>query len=109
MFLMPSMYEPCGLGQMNAFRYGTVPIVRGTGGLADTVADYNPRTGKGTGFVFAEYTARALVDCVRRACLLYRDTKKWKLLAQEGMKQDFSWEHSAKEYVKVYRKAMRKT
>lgn len=109
LFLMPSQYEPCGLGQMNALRYGTVPVVRRTGGLADTVEDYGGRTGTGTGFVFEEYSAPSLVDCLRRALEVYGDAKKWKHLVQAGMQQDFSWERSAAEYVKVYRKAMRKT
>jgi starch synthase len=108
LFLMPSRYEPCGLGQMLALRYGTVPVVRKTGGLSDTVENYNPRTGRGTGFVFEEYSASALVDCLRRALVVYGDRKTWKRLVQNGMKQDFSWERSAREYVKMYRKAMRK-
>jgi starch synthase len=109
LFLMPSHYEPCGLGQMIALRYGTVPVVRKTGGLADTVVDCNARTGRGTGFLFEEYSSRALVQCLRRALAVYGDAAKWKRLMQAGMKQDFSWEQSAKEYVKVYRKALRKT
>jgi starch synthase len=108
LFLMPSHYEPCGLGQMNALRFGTVPVVRRTGGLADTVADHDRRTGKGTGFLFDEYSAPALVDCLRRCLEVYGDAKQWKHLVQNGMIQDFSWERSAQEYVKVYRKAMRK-
>lgn len=108
MFLMPSRYEPCGLGQMIALRYGTVPIVRKTGGLTDTVMNYNTNTGRGTGFVFDDYTAGALIDCLRQACEIFRDARKWKRLMQAGMKQDFSWESSAKEYVKVYRKVLRK-
>ena len=108
MFLMPSRYEPCGLGQMIALRYGTVPVVRKTGGLTDTVTDYNANTGRGTGFVFDDYSAGALVDCLRRAREIFHDSRKWKRLMQAGMKQDFSWESSAKEYVKVYRKALRK-
>jgi starch synthase len=108
MFLMPSHYEPCGLGQMMALRYGTVPVVRRTGGLTDTVADYNPKTGRGTGFLFEEYSAPALIDCLRRALAVYSDRTKWRSLMRNGMKQDFSWERSAKEYVKVYRKAMKK-
>jgi starch synthase len=108
LFLMPSQYEPCGLGQLIALRYGTIPVVRRTGGLADTVQDYNPRTGRGTGFVFEDYTAAALVECLRRALAVYDDKKKWKGLMQAGMKQDFSWTRSAAEYVKVYRKALRK-
>jgi starch synthase len=109
LFLMPSRYEPCGLGQMIAFRYGAVPVVRKTGGLTDTVADYNPKTGRGTGFVFEKYSAPALVACLRRALQVYGDKERWTRLMQNGMKQDFSWERSAKEYVKVYRKAVRKT
>ena len=108
MFLMPSRYEPCGLGQMIAQRYGTVPIVRRTGGLTDTVTDYNPRTGRGTGFLFNDYSAEALTECLCRALEVYGNRAKWRLLMQAGMKQDFSWEHSAKEYVKLYRMAMRK-
>jgi starch synthase len=108
LFLMPSRYEPCGLGQMHALRYGTVPVVRRTGGLADTVADYDPRTGKGTGFVFDEYTPRALDACVARALAVYRQPKKWTAIMRAGMAADFSWTHSAKEYVKVYQKALGK-
>jgi len=108
LFLMPSRYEPCGLGQMIALRYGTVPLVRKTGGLADTVADYKPKTGQGSGFLFKEYSAQALTHCLRRAINVYRDREKWKCLMQTGMKQDFSWEHSAAEYVKIYKMAMEK-
>jgi starch synthase len=108
MFLMPSRYEPCGLGQMIALRYGAVPVVRRTGGLSDTVADYDPKTGQGTGFLFDEYSAPELVDCLRRALEVYGNRNKWKRLMRNGMKQDFSWARSAREYVKVYRKAMRK-
>ena len=108
LFLMPSRYEPCGLGQMNALRYGTVPIVRRTGGLIDTVTDYDPKTGRGTGFLFTDHSAPALVDCLRSALDVYGNANKWKHLVQNGMKQDFSWERSAQEYVKVYRRAMRK-
>lgn len=105
MFLMPSLYEPCGLGQMIALRYGTVPIARRTGGLADTIVDYNPKTGKGTGFLFDAYSADALADAVKRACVVYENRKRWRAVMKAGMKQDFSWERSAKEYVKVYEKA----
>ncbi len=109
MFLMPSRYEPCGLGQMIALRYGTVPIVRKTGGLADTIAAYNPKTGLGTGLLFEEYSASALARCLQHANTLYQERKAWKRLMQNGMKQDFSWEHSAREYVKIYRKALKKS
>jgi starch synthase len=107
-FLMPSRYEPCGLGQMIALRYGAAPLVRKTGGLADTVVDYNPKTERGTGFVFEEYSAQALLACLRRALMVYADKKHWKRLIKNGMTTDFSWERSAKDYVKIYRKAMKK-
>lgn len=105
-FLMPSLYEPCGLGQMIALRYGTVPVARRTGGLADTIIDYNPKTGKGTGFLFDKYSAADLVSCIRRCLSVYSDRRKWRSLVRAEMVQDFSWERSAKEYVKVYRKVM---
>ena len=108
LFLMPSRYEPCGLGQMHALRYGTVPVVRKTGGLADTVIDFNRRTGKGTGFVFDEYSPDALADCVERALRSYSRPVVWKRIVQAGMKVDFSWNKSAKEYEKLYRKVMNK-
>jgi starch synthase len=108
LFLMPSSYEPCGLGQMIALRYGAVPVVRKTGGLADTVVDYDIRTGRGTGFVFEEYSSSALIGCLRRALKVYGNRKRWVLLMKTGMKQDFSWKNSAQEYEKVYRKTMRK-
>jgi starch synthase len=107
LFLMPSRYEPCGLGQMHALRYGTVPVVRRTGGLADTVVDYSPRTGKGTGFVFDEYSPDALAACVERALGEYGRPAVWKRIVHAGMKVDFSWNKSAKEYVKMYRKVIK--
>ncbi len=107
MFLMPSRYEPCGLGQMIALRYGTVPIVRRTGGLSDTVVDCNARTGRGTGFLFNEYSAPALLKCIRRALNVFSNKAKWHRLMQAGMHEDFSWEHSAKEYVKLYQKTLK--
>jgi len=108
MFLMPSRYEPCGLGQMIALRYGTVPIVRKTGGLSDTVVDCNSRADRGTGFLFGEYSAPALLNCIRRALKVFSNKAKWQRLMKAGMNVDFSWEHSAKEYVKLYQKAMKK-
>lgn len=108
LFLMPSRYEPCGLGQMIALRYGAVPVVRSTGGLIDTVQDYDSKTGRGTGFVFKEYSAAGILDGVGRALDLYQDEKKWRRLMHNGMNQNFSWEHSAKEYLKLFRKALKK-
>lgn len=107
-FLMPSRFEPCGLNQMYSLRYGTVPVVRATGGLDDTVVNYNERSGRGTGFKFAEYTAPALVRTVKRALKVFSDRKKWRALQLAGMRQDFSWDVSALEYVKVYRNVRRR-
>jgi starch synthase len=101
-FLMPSRYEPCGLNQMYSLRYGTVPIVRATGGLADTVQDYNFETGKGNGFVFEEYSAEALLATIRRALALYQKKRPWKKLLTEVMQIDHSWSAAAKKYVQVY-------
>jgi starch synthase len=102
-FLMPSHFEPCGLNQLNSLRYGTLPIVRATGGLDDTVED--ARKGKGTGFKFTEYTPEALVAAVRRAVDAFRNPAAWRKLQQNAMRKDYSWDVSAREYVKVYRAA----
>ena len=106
MFLMPSRFEPCGLGQMIAMRYGSVPIVRNTGGLADTVEDYDPATGRGNGFVFEEYDAEALLGAVKRALDAYRRKDLWRRLMERGMRADFSWAASARKYVELYRRAL---
>ena len=105
-FLMPSRFEPCGLNQMYSLRYGTVPVVRATGGLHDTVKDYDPRTGAGTGFTFQEYTSAALLRALRRALDTYRKPAQWQRLQAEGMRQDHSWDASAREYVKIYERAV---
>ena len=105
-FLMPSRFEPCGLSQMYSMRYGTVPVVRATGGLEDTVQNYDPRTGKGTGFTFRPYTPAALFGALGRALDTFRKPKVWKTLQLAGMRQDFSWDRSAREYVKLYEKAV---
>jgi len=102
MFLMPSRYEPSGLNQMYSLRYGTVPIVRATGGLDDTVEPWDPTTGKGTGFRFSAYSGVALLNCIHEALRAYKDQAAWLKLMQNGMKKDFSWATSAREYVKVY-------
>jgi len=102
MFLMPSKYEPAGLNQLYSLKYGTVPIVRATGGLDDTIEPYDPTTSKGTGFKFKEYSGEALLDTVKAAVLAYRDTQRWEKLMHNGMVQDYSWAMAAKEYVKVY-------
>ena len=101
MFLMPSRFEPCGLNQMYSLRYGTVPIVRGVGGLADTVTD-----GK-LGFAFREYSPDALLDALQRALTAFKNARKWRALQVGGMKEDHSWDRSAREYVKMYQKVIR--
>jgi starch synthase len=102
MFLMPSRYEPCGLNQIYSLKYGTVPIVRATGGLDDTIEHWNARTGKGTGFKFTEYNGEALLLTVKEALQAYRDQTSWQALMRNGMGKDFSWNASAREYGKVY-------
>ncbi|MGA7217847.1 MAG: glycogen synthase GlgA [Candidatus Sulfotelmatobacter sp.] len=102
MFLMPSRYEPCGLNQIYSLKYGTVPIVRATGGLDDTIEPWDARTGKGTGFKFAEYTGEALLLTIKQALQSFRDQTSWEVLIRNGMNKDFSWSASAREYGKIY-------
>ena len=106
-FLMPSRYEPCGLGQLIALRYGSVPIVRRTGGLADTVTELDPARRSGTGFIFDAFVVDALLDAIRRAAATYRRPALWKALVKNAMTADFSWEASAREYVTLYGKALK--
>jgi len=108
LFLMPSRFEPCGLNQMYSLRYGTVPVVRATGGLADTVRDVDPATGEGTGFVFGEPTAAALLAALGRALDLYRDRPAWRRVQLAGMRRDFSWDGSARQYAGLYERAYNK-
>ena len=108
MFLMPSRFEPCGLNQMYSLRYGTVPIVRAVGGLADTVTDYLPRRRRSTGFVFEEYTPAALLATLERALAVFADRPRWAALQAAGMRQDHSWDRSAREYVKIYERAIKR-
>jgi starch synthase len=108
---MPSRFEPCGLNQMYSMRYGTVPVVHGVGGLADTVVDYRPAApdrseGGSTGFVFADYTPPALLEALHRAFTIFGDRRTWRTLQLAGMHQDFSWDRSAREYVKIYERAL---
>jgi len=106
LYLMPSHYEPSGLNQMYSLKYGTVPVVRATGGLDDTVEQFDARTGKGTGFKFREYTGEAMLAALRSAVALYsQDQNAWRVLMRNGMAQDYSWTNSAREYVKVYERA----
>ncbi len=112
-FLMPSRFEPCGLNQMYSLRYGTVPIVRNVGGLADSVENYEPDVDPdsiqtATGFVFTDYSKERLAETIEKAVSLYRQPKIWTQLVRNGMSRDWSWKRSALEYVAVYRKAMQK-
>jgi starch synthase len=104
MLLVPSRYEPCGLTQIYALRYGTVPIVRATGGLDDTIQQFNPSTGEGTGFKFVEFEANAFLDQIRAAAETFNNKDLWKTIVQNGMLADFSWEESAQEYVSLFKK-----
>jgi starch synthase len=102
MFLMPSRYEPCGLNQIYSLKYGTVPIVRATGGLDDTIEPWDARTGKGTGFKFTEYNGESLLLTIKHALQDFRDQTSWQVLMRNGMNKDFSWNASAREYGKIY-------
>ncbi|GBC93152.1 Glycogen synthase [bacterium HR15] len=104
MFLMPSRFEPCGLGQLISLRYGTIPIVRHTGGLADTITDYDLTNGAGNGFAFRDYKPAALYDAVERAVNLFGDQARWQALMRHAMRQDWSWRRSAQEYEALYRR-----
>ena len=106
MFLMPSRYEPCGLGQLISFKYGTVPIVRKTGGLADTVNDFDLKMSKGDGFVFESYTSKALIDAIKRAIEAYKNKKEWMMMVGKIMCYDYSWEVSARKYIDLYQKTI---
>jgi starch synthase len=102
MFLMPSRYEPCGLNQLYSLRYGTVPIVRATGGLDDSIEAYEINTSRGTGFKFEPYTATALLGCIQEALETYRNRPAWHKLRANGMAKDFSWRVSARQYAQLY-------
>lgn len=108
LFLMPSRFEPCGLGQMIAMRYGTLPVVRTTGGLQDTVKNYNSKTQEGTGFVFKKYQAKEFLSAIERALKVFQDKKTWLKLIKRTMSQDFSWSKSARQYLKIYLKTLKK-
>jgi starch synthase len=104
LFLMPSRFEPCGLNQMYSLRYGTVPVVRATGGLFDTVQNFDPRTGQGTGFSFEEYSPQALLGTLQWALRTFKERRTWRKMQAAGMRQDFSWDRSARAYQNVYRR-----
>jgi starch synthase len=103
-FLMPSLYEPCGLGQLIAMRYGSLPIVRETGGLKDTVLSYNEETGEGNGFRFANYNAHDMLFTIQRAITLCRKKTLRNKLMKAAMSCDFSWDNSAARYMELYEK-----
>lgn len=106
MFMMPSRYEPCGLNQIYSLRYGTIPIVSQTGGLADTVVDAADSR-RGTGFHFQPASSPALLQAVQRALALYARPKRWQTLQRRGMKQDYSWQQSARDYLDLYKGILR--
>ncbi len=106
MFLMPSRFEPCGISQLLSLRYGSVPIVHRTGGLADTISDFNPRTGVGTGFVFDTYEPEDFLMALTRAIETYKYPKVWEHLTWQAMRQSFSWELPSRKYVELYRRAV---
>ncbi len=108
MLLVPSYYEPCGLSQLIALRFGTIPVVRETGGLADTIHDFNPQTREGNGFVFKDYSSEALLGALKRALKVFADQKSWPALVRNAMACDFSWTASAKKYVELYQTMERK-
>ena len=105
-FLMPSRYEPCGLNQMYSLRYGTVPVVRATGGLYDTISPFEPKRGKGVGFRFTDYEPSAFWDAIKTAVDLFYKTKTWQQLMRNGMAEDFSWQSSARQYLKLYKRTL---
>jgi starch synthase len=104
-FLMPSRYEPCGLNQIYSLKYGTVPVVRATGGLDDTIVEWNPETRTGTGFKFSGFDPRDLLATVDRALAAFSDQDGWTRLMRNGMARDYNWTQPAREYVAVYEQA----
>ncbi len=99
---MPSLYEPCGLNQMYSMRYGTVPVVRATGGLDDTVQQFNPATNEGNGFKFGPYSASAMLEKIREALYFYKQREAWETIQRNGMTTDNSWSAAAKKYIQLY-------
>jgi starch synthase len=108
-FLMPSKFEPCGLGQLIALRYGTIPLVRETGGLADTVKNFSIEEEEGTGFSFKEYSSRALLKTLVRAISVYKNVPDiWEKIVKSAMSEDFSWRNVSDNYIDLYKKAIDK-
>ncbi|RPJ08057.1 MAG: glycosyltransferase, partial [Deltaproteobacteria bacterium] len=108
LFLMPSRYEPCGLNQIYSLKYGTIPVVRATGGLDDTIVSYDPETGAGNGFKFARYDGNEFLEQIKTAVRTYHQSEHWKRLLRNAMTADFSWQRSAQSYLELYRKALDK-
>jgi len=108
MFLMPSRFEPCGLGQLMSLRYGTIPIVRATGGLADTIIPFDHKTHRGNGFSFVDYKADTLLETIELALRTFADKEQWQLLVQNAMNSNFSWDNSARKYVELYKNALKR-
>ncbi|MBS1237003.1 MAG: hypothetical protein H6R37_247 [Deltaproteobacteria bacterium] len=108
-FLVPSLYEPCGLTQMYALKYGTIPLVRATGGLEDTIEDFDPRSKTGNGFKFRPYDSKAFLAAIQRAVDLWTDQETWEILMRRGMAADFSWKRSAERYLDLYRSVLAAT
>jgi starch synthase len=107
MFLMPSRYEPCGLNQMYSMRYGTVPVVRATGGLDDTVEHFDAQTGSGNGFKFGPYSASAMLEKIREALYFYSQPEIWRRIQHNGMTVDNSWSAAAQKYIELYEETAR--
>jgi len=105
-FLIPSRYEPCGLTQMYALKYGTVPVVRATGGLDDTINHFDAEAGTGNGFKFSRYESKAFYASIQEAVGLFQNAKLWKKIVANGMRADFSWDRSAQRYLELYRSVM---
>jgi starch synthase len=102
---MPSRYEPCGLDQLYCLRYGTIPVVRATGGLDETIQEYNADTGQGNGFKFPGYTPVELLGTMQRCLALYQDQRAWQALMRKNMALDFSWDTVAPKYAELYQRA----
>jgi starch synthase len=107
MFLIPSRYEPCGLTQMYALKYGTIPIVRATGGLEDTIRPFHPQSGRGNGFTFTDYRPKAFFSSVLNAVDLYHNPALWKKVQNNAMREDFSWDRSARTYLDLYHSTLK--
>lgn len=107
LFLMPSRYEPCGLNQLYSLKYGTVPVVRRVGGLADTVEDYDANSGQGTGFVFDKYDSASMLEALQRAMTTFKQRRVWTKIMKAGMSRDFSWDESASKYESLYRELVK--